>query len=71
MLYLLTTGANVTNDNTLPMDADVMPECPATMSEHSPYEATTYPDYHGRCEVFWVCEECGEQLGHAGWDSVL
>ncbi len=33
---------------------------------------TGYPvDRSGRCEVMFICEDCGQQLGHAGWDSVL
>lgn len=38
----------------------------------STYEATTYPiDRTGLCRVLAVCEDCGEQLGQTGWDSVL
>lgn len=46
-------------------------ECPAG-GEHQLTEVTTIPlGPSGRCEVLIVCEVCGEEMGHAGWDSVL
>jgi len=55
-------------DDYLPGDEeDDEDECPHASVD----EKAGPPDPTGRCRTYAVCEDCGEELGEVGWDSVL